>query len=446
MADSEQSQETETYELTPEQATGFEAGPEGPGVFNRKRVLMALSIAFVLVIGGGLLLNTINGKKKTKAQDSAVSAARSPSEFLRSLRDRAGKSADAPGADSQSESAQKAELPAVSFESGPSANEPRPYAGTVPTSREAPVPPPQARGAAPAASGGADAGSPAYRSALVPRDIAGSLFGANTGAAGQGSGTYAEQYPYRQNGQAQSQNALDEYLRRAAGAAAAPAAYGADPYTLQNDQQGKQQFYAADGGGAVTGGRFLGDNAVWIGTIVPGVLETAVNTDLPGDVLARVTRHVYDSRTGLRLLIPQGTLLIARYNSSVSYAQHRVQIVWDTLIRPDGFQIDLGGMNGVDKQGISGQQAVYHENWFEYLKAAGIITMFSLANARMTEEAAKYASTAASGVAQANGEMVNQLGGGIVSRAMNIQPTLTVDNGTLINIMLNKTLYLPPVE
>jgi type IV secretion system protein VirB10 len=120
------------------------------------------------------------------------------------------------------------------------------------------------------------------------------------------------------------------------------------------------------------------------------VLETAVNTDLPGNVLARVSQNVYDSRTGKNLLIPQGSVLVAKYNSSVSYAQHRVQIVWDLLIRPDGYQVELQGMNGVDSEGMSGLPAEFHENWFEYLKAAGIITMFSVANSKMAEEAAKY--------------------------------------------------------
>ena len=50
-------------------------------------------------------------------------------------------------------------------------------------------------------------------------------------------------------------------------------------------------------------------------------------------------------------------------------------------------------MNGVDAKGMAGAQAEYHENWFEYLKAAGIITMFSLANAKMAEEAARYVSS-----------------------------------------------------
>jgi type IV secretion system protein VirB10 len=162
--------------------------------------------------------------------------------------------------------------------------------------------------------------------------------------------------------------------------------------------------------------------------------------------LARVTENVYDSKSGQNLLIPQGTILVARYNSSVSYAQHRVQIVWDTLIRPDGFLLELQGANGVDRKGMAGLEAEYHENWFEYLKAAGIIAAFSIANSRMTEAVAEYASdSAASAAAQGNAEFVNQMGGNIVNRAMNIQPTLTVDNGTVINIMLNQTVSLPPI-
>ena len=104
-------------------------------------------------------------------------------------------------------------------------------------------------------------------------------------------------------------------------------------------------------------------------------------------------------------------------------------------------------MNGVDAEGMSGLPAEYNENWFEYLKAAGIITMFSIANSKMAEEAAKYGTAEmAAGVVQGNAQMVNQLGGNIVARAMNIQPTLTIENGEKVNVMLNKNVYLPPVE
>jgi type IV secretory pathway VirB10-like protein len=215
-------------------------------------------------------------------------------------------------------------------------------------------------------------------------------------------------------------------------------------YQTQNMQDDKKNFYNGPDN-AVTGrnGHYLGDNIIWTGTIIPGVLVTAVNTDLPGDVVARITSNVYDSRTGKNLLLPQGTILVARYNSSVSYAQSRVQIVWNYLIRPDGYMFDLEGTNGVDSKGMSGQQGAYHENWFQYLKAAGIIAMFTLANSKLTEIAGVKLSEDA---AQANAQLTAQLGSNIISRALDIQPTITVDSGEKINVMLNKPVYLPPVD
>jgi type IV secretory pathway VirB10-like protein len=440
------------YELTPDEATGFETA-SAAGFFDRKKVMMVLCIAFVFVVGGGLLLN-LKKDRKQPGTDSpgGATTARAPAEFLRTQRDRA--LSARPEADGAAESLPEplnvSDIPAE-------------YQGDSPVNQviwntRTENTPGGGTGAAPAPPGGGAGGTAAepsaYRSLLVPDTIEGSLFGGRGSGSRNTAGSYAEQYPYL-DPQAQAQNAVNEYLARTlAGQGAVPAASpaalyaGSDPYTLQNNQDNKQGFYdSGSGGGVLTNGAFLPDNSLWIGTILPGILETGINTDLPGNVIARVTQNIYDSRTGKNLLIPQGTTLIARYNSSVSYAQSRVQIVWDTLIRPDGFLLELGGMNGVDRRGMSGQEAEYHENWFEYLKAAGIITLFSVANSKMTEEAAKYASSAtASGIAQANAEFVNQVGGNIVSRAMNIQPTLTVDNGALINIMLNKTIYLPPVD
>jgi len=262
-----------------------------------------------------------------------------------------------------------------------------------------------------------------YRSSLVP-SVQGSLF--STSYAPQPSAAVA--YP----------QALPSYENQSR----------ASEYVSQNNQQNKQSFLESSSqSGVVIGGRFHGENAIWQGTVIPGILITSINTDLPGNVLSRVTQNIYDSQTGRSLLIPQGTLLLARYNSSVSYAQNRVQIVWDAIIRPDGLEIDLGGANGVDREGMSGQSAEYQENWFEYLKAAGIIALFSIANAKMTEAAAQYsADETAASVAASGAQVTAQLGENIISRALNIQPRLTVDNGTLINIMLNKTLYLPPVK
>jgi type IV secretion system protein VirB10 len=409
------------FELSPEDATSL-GGGSGPGMFNRKRLLVALCAAFSVIICGGLILNSVQSSKK-KAAERGLSAGSSSnnSEFLTSLQNRAlynsrRDSASEPAAPArEQEEEPEPLLPAVSFNRMPEAAAPAPAqpAPTVPQPQAYPQPQQE----------------PAhFKSPLVPQ-IQGSLF---------------SQAFQPQNAQTQQ-----PYAPPAVPGYAAQGAYGgqASEYAAQNAQDNKQAFYDSSAGGEIFNGRYLGGNSLWTGTVIPAVLETAVSTDLPGNVLARVSQNVFDSLTGKNLLVPQGTLLVARYNSSVSYAQSRVQIVWDTLIRPDGYFMELEGANGVDRTGMSGQEAVRHENWFEYLKAAGIITVFTIVNSSLTAAAAKDApDDAAANIALANSQTVNQLGGNIISRAMNIQPTLTVENGTRVNVMLNKTIYLPPLE
>ncbi|WP_297645837.1 TrbI/VirB10 family protein, partial [uncultured Treponema sp.] len=111
-------------------------------------------------------------------------------------------------------------------------------------------------------------------------------------------------------------------------------------------QSNREEFFNNQGSGTGNG-QFLPYNTLWDGTIISGALVTAINTDNPGVVIARVTQNVYSSYDHSLLLIPEGSLLYATYNSSVSYGQNKVQVAWNLLIRPDGYRISLGNMNGV---------------------------------------------------------------------------------------------------
>jgi len=419
--------EEDTYEMTPEEATGLNDAK--PLVLNRRLILIAVTVFLSLLIGGSIIYTQLRPKKNKPLSDEELYAANSSSDFLDSLQSRALRNRENEPQVKEPEEAKKNDskeplLPPASMNSR-----------AVDSVRPQP-PPPAAVPQAPPSGGNNEPPSTHFKSPLVP-NVEGRLFAQQT----------LQQPAAAANSSARAPSQAQEYFNSAA-ANARPSAYGQSDYAAQNGQQNKQAFYgSSDNSAAGSGsGFYIGENSLWTGTIIPGVLETAINTDLPGNVLARVSQNVYDSQTGQYLLIPQGTLLLARYNSSISYAQHRVQIVWDAMIRPDGFQINLEGANGVDRAGMSGQAAKYHENWFEYLKAAGIITLFSVANAKMTEAAAQYSTPDSAGnIAAANSAFVNQVGGNFVNRAMNIQPTLTVENGTPVNIMLNKTLYLPPV-
>ncbi|WP_213977662.1 TrbI/VirB10 family protein, partial [Serratia marcescens] len=74
---------------------------------------------------------------------------------------------------------------------------------------------------------------------------------------------------------------------------------------------------------------------VMAGTVIAGALVTGIKSDLPGDVIATITEPAYDSATGQFLLIPQGSRILGKYNSQVSYGPSRVQVVWNRGILPN---------------------------------------------------------------------------------------------------------------
>ena len=216
-------------------------------------------------------------------------------------------------------------------------------------------------------------------------------------------------------------------------------------YQAQNNQSDKVNFFSSNRD-SPSYGDYLGDDTLWLGTIIPAVLKGGLNTDLPGEVEAYVTENVYDSKTGRVLLIPQGSRLFATYNSNVSYAQSRVQIAWNTLTRPDGFQLNLGNMNGVDAKGYSGYTGKIDEHYLKWFQAAIVVSAFTALNTELSYSASQINNQTIQNVADANQSAINQLGVGIMSRALDIQPTINIKPGRQINIMVNKNLALPPLE
>ena len=100
---------------------------------------------------------------------------------------------------------------------------------------------------------------------------------------------------------------------------------GNNAYAVQNDQSGKKSFYnEGRNGNAVGTGEWLNLNTLWQGTIFEAVLTSELNTDLPGEISARIAKNIYSSQDGRYLLIPQNSVVYGTYNSSISYSQNRV--------------------------------------------------------------------------------------------------------------------------
>lgn len=223
-----------------------------------------------------------------------------------------------------------------------------------------------------------------------------------------------------------------------------------DPTAVQNRQDQKQAFLANGGDTATRNPASLQPPAspyqVMAGTIIPAALVTGINSDLPGQVIANVTEAVYDTATGRFLLIPQGSRLIGRYDSQVSFGQRRVLLVWTRLILPDTSSISLDRLPGIDPAGYAGLEDGVDWHWDRILAGAALSTLLGVG----AELAAPNNSGSTGGVTvavrQSAQDTVNQVGQEMTKRNVSIQPTLTIRPGFPMRVMVNKDLILRPYQ
>jgi len=112
------------------------------------------------------------------------------------------------------------------------------------------------------------------------------------------------------------------------------------------------------------------------GKIIDAVMETAINTDLPGPLRAIVSRDIY-AESGRDIMVPKGSRLIGTYNSTVQRGQVRVLIVWTRLIRPDGLDVEIDSP-GVDALGRAGVQGIADNKFTEIFSGALLTSIVSI--------------------------------------------------------------------
>jgi type IV secretion system protein VirB10 len=180
------------------------------------------------------------------------------------------------------------------------------------------------------------------------------------------------------------------------------------------------------------------------GTIIPTVLVTGINSDLPGTILGQVRENVYDTVSGNYLLIPQGSKLLASYDSMVAYGQERVLVCWQRLIRPDGTSLSLDCQPGVDLAGYAGFADTVDYHWWRVLTGVALGSVLAAGVVVPQGNVSGYVPTIGQGMAANAAGAVNQAGQQITTRALNIQPTIKVRPGFSVNVLVTKDLVIPP--
>lgn len=167
-----------------------------------------------------------------------------------------------------------------------------------------------------------------------------------------------------------------------------------------------------------------------IGTLIPAVLETPIDTSRPGQVRAIVSQDAR-GQDGLKVLVPRGSRLIGEYQSDVRSGQNRVLVNWTRLIRPDGSSVRLGSpsADGMGGAGIPGQR---HSFFLTRFVNAALQTALGVGGNLVG--------------GRDNNTVIVGLPGGVSSATQGListespRPKITVKPGTLFNVFVNREI------
>ena len=192
------------------------------------------------------------------------------------------------------------------------------------------------------------------------------------------------------------------------------------------------------------------------GSVIPAVLESAIDSDLPGLVRARTTRNVYDSRTGTHLLIPRGSRLIGVYGQGAAGGQgagggqRRLFFAWQEMRLPDGTPVALDNFSALGADGASGIKARRATGFLEALGAAVLFDLAGNATAILTAatgigQQQSETGALANAISGALGNSTQRVGADYVGSLLAGRPRFRVKAGSFMNVIIERDLMLPAV-
>jgi len=204
--------------------------------------------------------------------------------------------------------------------------------------------------------------------------------------------------------------------------------------------------------------------AIIQGKMLSAVLETAINSEIPGSVRGIVSRDVY-GESGSEVLITKGSRLFGSYSSKITRGQARIDISWNRLIRTDGVDLSIS-FNASDqfgRAGIAGEidnrygNAIVNSLLTSTFVALGAATMQKLLAPNQDEnnqiqtigpiQGSLTTSTTASNQAiYDTSKAVVDTAKKIVTDTLDTQPVIRVPQGTKVTVIVNADMKLPPLK
>lgn len=177
------------------------------------------------------------------------------------------------------------------------------------------------------------------------------------------------------------------------------------------------------------------------GYVIPAVLMTSINSQLAGEIIAQVSKNIYDTSTGRNLIIPQGARLLGTYSSEVSYGQSRVLVAWQRIIYPDGRAQDIGEMSGSSVGGNAGFSDKVNNHYFRIFGSAMMLTGITAGiSYTQRDKGGSDRENASDVLSQSTGQVLGQQISEMLRKNMNLAPTIEIRAGYRFNVMVSKDM------
>ena len=187
-----------------------------------------------------------------------------------------------------------------------------------------------------------------------------------------------------------------------------------------------------------TKAKLMGDRTLLLpkGTYIDCVLETKLDTTVPGMTSCVIPRNIY-SANGKVLLVERGSKAIGEYKGAVENGLNRIFVLWTQIQTPNGVKVALDSP-GTDSLGGSGLSGDVDFHWWARFGNALLFSLiqdgFDFAISKSTEgsDGVNYYQNSEDGMSDIIQEAMRQSG--------NIPPTLTKNQGERIGIFVARDI------
>ncbi|WP_413154781.1 type IV secretion system protein VirB10 [Bartonella sp. cb54] len=171
-----------------------------------------------------------------------------------------------------------------------------------------------------------------------------------------------------------------------------------------------------------------------MGASIPCILETAISSDQQGFVSCIVSRDIL-SDNGRVILLDKGTQIVGEYRAGLKKGQNRLFILWNRAKTPSGVIITLASP-ATDALGRSGVDGDVDNHWFERIGSAVFLSIIKDATAYASNRLSKNKETKHSETVSSGQNIANM----VVENYANISPTLTKNQGEMVNVFVARDL------